>query len=310
MGSPLDSTFGIWLISLWFQALLQGCGMLQAWLYFHWYSKDHWGIRAMVASLVVIETFQIIVYFQVTYIYLIDNFGNVPGLLTIHWQDSIQLFAMFLSAFIVQMYFAYCIYAFLEKKKKVIPIIIMVLGLTGIGAGLAQTLITIRMQSFKQLGSTKPITTLQAASSCLCDITITVSLIFNLGKHKGRVKATNSMLNTLMVNAINRGMLNAICAALNMILFLALPGTFYFFIGLTLSSKLYMNGALATLNSRQHIVKKAQMSDPDWNSIQMGNLSTGRSAAVSEDGRVHIIVNSETRTDSDYKKQTFVEGML
>ncbi|KAF8957860.1 hypothetical protein BDZ97DRAFT_1924240 [Flammula alnicola] len=312
MGSPLDSTFGLWLVSIWLQTLLQGCGLLQAWLYFHWYSKDHWAIRAMVASLVVVETFQIIVYFQVTYLYFIDDFGSVPGLFIIHWQDSIQLFAMYLSAFIVQMYFAYCIYAFLEKKKKLIPIIIVVLALTGIGSGLAQTLITIRMQSFEQLDSTKAITTLQAACALVCDITITSSLVCNLGKHKGRVKSTDSMLHTLMVHAINRGMLTAICAALNMILFLALPGTFYFFIGLTLSSKLYMNSALATLNSRQHVVKKAHMSDPDWtqNAIPMETLSIGRSTNVNEDGRLQIIVNNETRTDSDYKRQMFTEGML
>ncbi|KAF8971823.1 hypothetical protein BDZ97DRAFT_1913720 [Flammula alnicola] len=307
MGSPLDSTFGIWLVSIFFQTLLQGCGMLQAWLYFHWYSKDHWGIRAMVASLVVIETFQSIIFFQVTYLYLIDGFGNVTGLLKIRWQDSAQLFAMYLSAFTVQMYFAYCIYAFLEKKNKVIPIIIVVLGLTEIGSGLAQTIITL--QSFEQLSTTKPVTTLEAAAALLCDITITVSLVCNLGKRKGGVKSTNSILNTLMVNAINRGVLTAICAALNMILFLVLPDTFYFFIGLTLSGKLYMNSALATLNSRRHIVKKAHMNDSDW-TIPMGTLSTRRSTTTDEDGRLRVIVNSETQTDSDYKKQTFMEGML
>lgn len=61
------------------------------------------------------------------------------------------------------------------------------------------------------------------------------------------------MLNKLMINAINRGMLTAFCAALNMILvrltdraselylytvqFLSLPGTFWFFLGLMPSSK-------------------------------------------------------------------------
>lgn len=68
------------------------------------------------------------------------------------------------------------------------------------------------------------------------------------------------MLDNLMVNAINRGMLTAICAMLNLILvslrpsitycyrtvlrfvcyktqFLAVPGTFYFFIGVETSGK-------------------------------------------------------------------------
>ena len=63
------------------------------------------------------------------------------------------------------------------------------------------------------------------------------------------------MLDKLMITAINRGVLTALCAAINMILvsrstdilsfnsanipfqFLSIPNTFWFFIGLLLSSK-------------------------------------------------------------------------
>ncbi|KDR66698.1 hypothetical protein GALMADRAFT_147744 [Galerina marginata CBS 339.88] len=285
MSSPLDSTYGFWLITLFLQILLQGCGFLQAWLYFHWYSKDHGSIKAMVAALVVIETFQVVTVFQVTYVYLIDGFGNAPGLL----QDSAQLCATYLSAFIVQMYFASCIYV-LNKKNKILSSIIVLTAFVAIGSGLAQTIISGRLVSFTQLGSTKPITTLQAAAALICDVVITASLVHTLGKHKGGVRRTNSLLSTLMINAVNRGMLTAVCAALNLILvskspfflfpshiesqFIVVPGTFYFFIGLKMSGKLYMNSALATynrpywfclpnhelfnsLNSRQHIAKKS-----------------------------------------------------
>ncbi|KAF8961617.1 hypothetical protein BDZ97DRAFT_1759796 [Flammula alnicola] len=94
----------------------------------------------------------------------------------------------------------------------------------------------------------QPLTTqeTQAAAALLCDIMITVSLVRSLRKNKSNVKSTNSLLNSLMINAVNRGMLTATCAALNLILFIALPGTFYFFIGVEMSGKLYMNSALAT----------------------------------------------------------------
>ncbi|KAF7352009.1 hypothetical protein MVEN_01163100 [Mycena venus] len=54
------------------------------------------------------------------------------------------------------------------------------------------------------------------------------------------------MLNTLMINAVNRGMLTAASSAVTMILFLIYPNTFWFFLSLALSSKLYMNSMLAT----------------------------------------------------------------
>jgi len=313
MSSSLDSTYGFWLVAIWLQTLLQGCALLQAWLYFHWYSKDHWGIKTMVVILVVIETFQIVVFFQVTYFYLIDGFGKFAALFLIHWQDSAQLLATFLSAFIVQMYFGYCIFV-LNRKNKIIPIIIVVLALTEIGSGIAQTINTVKLTSFTQLDGTKAVMTLQSAATLLCDAMITCSLVYTLRNHKGNFRSTDSILNTLMIYAINRGVLTAICAALNLILFLALPGTFYFFIGLELSGKLYVNSALATLNSRNHITRKSQSNcSLEWGAMQMDRLSdnTERSAA-NEDRHVRIIVTKQSENDSpaDYKNSNFMEGML
>jgi len=74
--------------------------------------------------------------------------------------------------------------------------------------------------------------------------------------------------------------LTSIAAAVNFIAFLALPGTFYFFIGLLVASKLYMNSMLATLNSRQHMSRTAHSSDHDWNSIPIGPLPNRRVRVV------------------------------
>jgi len=209
------------------------------------------------------------------------------------------------------MYFVYCIYS-LNPRNKILPGFITLLALTQIGSGLAQTILTLRLTSFANIESTKAITTLEASAALLCDITITVSLITILGRRKGAVKSTNTILETLTINAINRGMLTAVCALINLVLFLALPGTFYFFFGLTLSGKFYMNSALATLNSRQHIYSKAHGGkDSTWNRIAMSNMSQSATAAESND-RVRVVVTKQTDVDSiDFnKKSTFIDGMV
>ncbi|KAF5319188.1 hypothetical protein D9619_008579 [Psilocybe cf. subviscida] len=331
MSSPLDATYGIWLITLWIQTLLQGCGMLQVWLYFHWYKNDSWGIKAMVWTLLVIETFQSIVFFQVTYVYLIEGFGNRPGLGLIHWQDSVQLFAIhllckctshtaytFVSALLLyllryQFSSRRTLVKIVDKKNKILPILITILALTQIGAGLAQTITTAQITKFAELGAAKPSRSLQSVAAFLCDVLITVSLVRTLGSHKGTVKSTNNMLDKLMVIAINRGSLTAICALLNLILFLAIPGTFWFFIGLTLSGKLYMNSALATLNSRQHITKSSRKNQ--GSNVPMS--ITAQSATDVESGRMHVVVTTKHTSDSDpdqygfdQKSRTFIDGML
>ncbi|KAF8197025.1 hypothetical protein BJ912DRAFT_1056116 [Pholiota molesta] len=292
-----------------------GCGLLQAWLYFHWYSKDNWGIKGMVILLVLIETFQIITFFQITYFYLIDNFGNVPNLLVIYWQDSAQLFATYLSAFVVQIYFGYCIYV-LDKKNKIIPAIIVILALTQIGAGLVQTILTVKIHLLTGLDKTIPITTLEAAAAFTCDLVITTSLLWSLRKHKGQIKATNNLLNRLMINAINRGVLTALCAAVNMIVLNRAPITS----SLACSErKIIHEQCFGNPQSRQHIAAKSQSSAGDsrsgreWNSIAMDGISRGRANGTRDDG-VHIVVDHQSQIDRDPdyidKKSNFMDGMV
>ncbi|KAK7053744.1 hypothetical protein R3P38DRAFT_1465815 [Favolaschia claudopus] len=85
---------------------------------------------------------------------------------------------------------------------------------------------------------------------------------------------TNSMMDLLIQDAISRGVLTALSSGINMVLFLVLPDTLWFFLGLAPSSKLYMNSMLATLNRRQHLREAVAYSDKGWNSIQMGTLTS------------------------------------
>ncbi|KAF9064704.1 hypothetical protein BDP27DRAFT_1450623 [Rhodocollybia butyracea] len=310
MVSPLAPTYGIWLTSMWLATILYGMGLLQTWLYFHWYSQDHWGVRMTVICLIVFETLQITFFFGATYAALINNFGDFPALFVITWVDSAQLLAGYLSAFTVQMYFAYCLYL-LNKKHKIVTVLIMALALTQIGAGVAQTIKTTILGSFLTIDSTKQITSLQSASALACDLVITVALYQTLKSKKNGLKDTNTLLQKLMINAINRGALTAVAAAINLTLFLALPGTFYFFLGLMTSSKLYMNSMLATLNTRQHIMRATQSSDHAWNSIHLAGLST----ASSETGTQMVTRLNRDGTElagieSGIMKPNFVENMI
>ncbi|KAJ3885916.1 hypothetical protein GG344DRAFT_82216 [Lentinula edodes] len=274
MPSPLAPTYGIWLASMFLATILYGMGLLQAWLYFHWYSKDHLGVKLTVLASILFETFQITTFFAATYDTLIHDFGNVPALFIITWMDSAQLIAGYMSAFTVQIYFGYCLYL-LNKKQVFVTGLIMALALTQIGTGIAQTVRTTMIGSFLEINNTKQITSLQSASalaSLACDVAITTALYMTLRSKRTQVKATNTVLQTLMINAVNRGVLTAVAAAINLILFLALPGTFYFFLGLMTSSKLYMNSMLATLNTRQHITQAMNNTERPWHSIQMQGL--------------------------------------
>ncbi|KAH9475980.1 hypothetical protein JR316_0011545 [Psilocybe cubensis] len=143
----------------------------------------------------------------------------------------------------------------------------------------------LRISSFKDLSSTKPVSTLQAAAALLCDIVITAALVVTLANRKGTIK----------------------------------------------TPPVYMNSALATLNSRQHTIKRSRVpvttgdsSTRDWNSIPMGAISTGTGYTGTlqdpeHESHVHVLVSKQTIADNDpvitlpeeYKDTpNFVDGMV
>ncbi|KAF7354622.1 hypothetical protein MSAN_01375600 [Mycena sanguinolenta] len=149
-------------------------------------------------------------------------------------------------------------------------IVITFLAVVQISAGLAQTIWTYHIRSYQLLDKTKAITTLQTAASLACDLAITGFLCSFLQQNKHGLPRTEKVLNTLMINSVNRGMLTAGTSLITTILFLIYPDTFWFFLSLAPNSKLYMNSMLATLNMRQHFRDKV-LGD-EWNTINIDDI--------------------------------------
>ncbi|KAM5541187.1 hypothetical protein V8D89_005116 [Ganoderma adspersum] len=87
--------------------------------------------------------------------------------------------------------------------------------------------------------------------SVLCDIIIVEALSYYLHSKRTGFKRTNSMIDRLIVYAVNRGVLTIICQTSHLIVFLAFPGRFIFFVFAILGGKLYVNTFLATLNAQK-----------------------------------------------------------
>ncbi|GAW04525.1 hypothetical protein LENED_006323 [Lentinula edodes] len=248
------STLGIWVISFFLATILYGMGVLQAWLYFHWYPQDGWKLKSLVLTVLILETVQVTTFFAATYNVIIKHFGDWAAVLAITWLHSTQLLAG------------------IEK--------------------------------------TTWIYSLLSACTFSCDVLIAFAIYVTLTGKRTAIQEiagvqyfpsrSNTIIRKLIIYAINRGVLTAIAAAVNLILFLAMPNTFYYFIGLLTSSKrvyhaltisislivprpVYMNSMLAALNSRQYI---SQSSEDDaahcWNSIpvQVLRSETRRSRAA------------------------------
>ncbi|KAJ7712918.1 hypothetical protein B0H14DRAFT_3902112 [Mycena olivaceomarginata] len=311
MASSLDPTYGAAFVAFFLATLLYGMGLIQAYLYFHWYPEDRWGIKTMVVCVMISETMQITLYFAALYLHLIDGFGNFAGLGVIFWEDAAQVPCGYLSALLVQMYFGRCIYI-LNPKRKLVSLVIVLLGLISLVTAIATTIRTVQISHHSlesvltsEANVTKAIMTAQSAATLACDLVITAALTHVLKGRQGgiEVQSTRSIITTLIINAVSRGVLTTLCAAFNMILFLVQPNTYYFYLGLVLSGKLYMNSMLATLNTRQHLRRRGENSQGVYSLDAMpGESAQNRSLRPNHVFPSPVIVLKQTTTTTDSKK--------
>ncbi|PIL34891.1 hypothetical protein GSI_02678 [Ganoderma sinense ZZ0214-1] len=83
-------------------------------------------------------------------------------------------------------------------------------------------------------------------TSVICDIVIMVSLCYYLHSRRTGFRRTDSIINRLIVYAVNRGALTTICQGGEMVTMVVLPGRFMFVPFALVGGKLYCNTLFAT----------------------------------------------------------------
>ncbi|KAJ8073157.1 hypothetical protein PM082_020026 [Marasmius tenuissimus] len=134
--------------------------------------------------------------------------------------------ALYLTAFTTQLFFGTRIYTLAPGGKKILlSLPVVLLACLQIGFGIAQTILTTRVKSYTLLATTTGITSTQAGLTVACDITITVILCYVLNTSRSQSRRTDSIIDKLIIYAINRGAATSLAALVQLILFVAKPGT-------------------------------------------------------------------------------------
>ncbi|KAJ7312506.1 hypothetical protein DFH08DRAFT_447754 [Mycena albidolilacea] len=297
MSSPLDETYGLWLIVFFLESVLFGAGLLQTHLYFLWYPKDNWIVKATVLAVVLFETMQTVIFFAGIHFTLIEHFGDFANLAIISWHVGIQLLFLYLTGFVAQAYYAQCLYR-LHSRDKILPVIIFICTVLSFIAGIAQVVLIFDIgDSTASDRGHQVATNAQAALNFLTDLLITVGLSWRMNKNRSGIQSTNKLINFLIIAAINRGVLTMVMAALALILNLAAPTTFWFHVALILNGKFYMNSLLAMLNTRQYALGTSR-------EVSMNTMG-GANDTNNGFGRNLITINHETRRDVDVEPGKF-----
>jgi len=236
--------------------ILYGITSLQTYMYFIRYPKDPRWTKNIVSSLWMMDTFHIFLISHAIYHYLVLNYANPSSLESGIWSLFLSIGVNVAIAFLTQCFFIHRLHQLSGGKWWITgPILVSVLAHLCFGI---ETMIELfQKKDFDRLSEITYIAALPfAVLAVLSDILITVALCVLLHNSRTGFRSTNSMLNLIIVYAINRCLLTSVVAIIEMVMFVTAQETLWYLAADFVVGKLYANSLLATLNSRSALAGK------------------------------------------------------
>ncbi|KAI0926841.1 hypothetical protein AcW1_007756 [Taiwanofungus camphoratus] len=247
MGSPAAVTYGPIFVGVVFNIVLYGIMITQTFLYFTVYKRDKLWMKLFVALLFLCDTLNCAFDIAFVYIPLVNGFGNVDGLNYASWVFGTDPAMTSIIAMFVQMFFAWRVKVLTGSTPAVIFIMFCSFcqWCGGIGTSIAVGMIPM----FTHFQRFEVIVIIWLAFSAVADSAITTALVWHLRSHKTGFSGTDDVVNRIIRLTVQTGLVTALCAIIDLILFLATPSGLHLIFNLPLS-KLYTNSLMSSLNSR------------------------------------------------------------
>ncbi|KAF8494294.1 hypothetical protein JB92DRAFT_2996696 [Gautieria morchelliformis] len=262
-----DFSFGPMLIGTLLNTIFYGVTVVQVFTYCQTYKTDARWIRYLILYLFVCETL---------------NTGYVIGMV---YGPLVQRFTTYLPVMlyagpIMTMIISTPVQLFISWRIKVLshsmllPIAISFLALCALAGGIATPVCAAIFQEFSQIRQFDVAVVAWLAASAATDIVITASLVWS--SLRAGLPATGGTLNRLIRLAVQTGAITTLFASLDVVLYLAAPGTTWNLICAFPLSKLYTNSLLSSLNAR------AVWSNRNGDNLHPANALFGESVSALE----------------------------
>ncbi|KAJ7838266.1 hypothetical protein B0H13DRAFT_2419885 [Mycena leptocephala] len=275
----LDNTLGAAVIGFAASCVVFGILLTQAWTYFGRYNSDsavntgrsdiwnliYWSGRVLEAT---DQAF--IGYF--VYFYTVTSAGNPLAIVTL--QQAIGSVV----GTIVKCCFASRVYRFSDRNIFITGFILL-LALGQLSVAMVFTARAFPLSSIPAVFNLKTLATISLGLGLLTDVVTAGALCFFLWRMRTTQKnsAANSMINRLVGDAINTGVLTTAVSLSTLLLFDFLEGNLFFGATYFMLSKLYAVSLLATLNTRRVVRGRGTDRDQATTSGRRTTRTLGRS---------------------------------
>ncbi|KAJ7448960.1 hypothetical protein FB451DRAFT_1567106 [Mycena latifolia] len=287
-GFQIVKVSGPLLLSYLFRWGLFGVLSVQLYIYYQAFPNDKLAIKCLVYTVYAIGLVETILITHDAFETFGYGFGDFLALTKINlaWLDVPV--ASGLAALIGQSFYAYRLYV-LSSKSWFLPVLIMIVSLaSSLGAFLTAGW-CLEVGDFSLVDSTK----VSVAAGVWCgaaaasDIIIAVCMTYYLSKQVSGFRQTREMVSKLIRLTIETGVVTAVVAITNVILFYAFPdGRAYYVASTGVMPRLYSICILVVLNARCEIIgsRVTEVSSTGFTSapaFKLGNL--GPAAARAKD---------------------------
>ncbi|PPR01802.1 hypothetical protein CVT24_001698 [Panaeolus cyanescens] len=247
-----NATLGALTIGVLFSSVLFGVVIVQMYLYFTTFPRDHRLLKGLVTSVMIMETAHLANMIHVLYTFNIMEYGDPAEL---GGPAPLSLFiAMILSVIIgtaVQTFFAYRIK--LVSGKWGITIVCWLMTVVRMGTCLALIVRGFQLPNlyeFAHEDDTKSLATSMLSISAGCDIVITGTLCFYLRSQRSdAMKRTARTIDSIIAWSIPTGLANGVAEVTLAICFVCMPTNFIWLGVFTIVARVYSNSLLASLNT-------------------------------------------------------------
>ncbi|KAI0701317.1 hypothetical protein BC835DRAFT_1323317 [Cytidiella melzeri] len=266
-------TFGATLLGCLGMMGLYGITCAQSFAYFVFYPDDNRRNKALVWTLLSLDTVHVVFVCHAMFHYLILNYSNPIALTTGTWSLWASILVNCLTSCLVQTFFTFRLYVLSEvhTRRWLIPLVVSLATICSARAdldeinkllvvfahlvfGIETAIQGLIQNDFGKFSTKIYVSALPfAVFAVLSDFLIAICLCVKLHKTKSYLMTGNTAINHLIIFAVNRCLLTAGVAVLEITLFAVFPNALWYLALDFAIGKLYANSVLATLNTRHSL---------------------------------------------------------
>ncbi|KAF9235282.1 hypothetical protein BU15DRAFT_78201 [Melanogaster broomeanus] len=264
-------------IGAYMATLFLGCAFVQVYVYYENFQKDHWGIKTLVVSELMLQTAHVVSMCVAAYTMTITNYGQPQTLKSLPRSSDVAVILSPFTAFGVQSFFTYRLYRLSNSLP--LPIFCFALAVTRIVLVFLVGVVGFSMTDVMSYEHTwsGAITALLVVSA-VCDLSITAGLCYHLcNQRKSAHPSTSLLVNKIIIWTIETGLATGLTEVVQLICFLTMQN--FVWIGIySISTGIYLNSLLTALNRR----KKVRTGSPEVHEFSSVENSTTVSAYPDE----------------------------